>query len=189
MYIYKITNTQNNKVYIGQTIRPVEERWKRHKSDALNNIIDTHFARAIRYYGPDAFIVEIIDTAESQRELTAKEHYWISWYNSAEEGYNETNAEYKCGGNTYNKKTEEELNVIKEKIRQTKLGAKNPHSTKVKCKNVITNEEYHFDTQKQMQDFFNETNHQFCSRRCTGKIKCLYKGEWKIAYEENNYPE
>ena len=189
MYIYKITNTQNNKIYIGQTIRSVEERWKRHKNDALNNILDTHFARAIRYYGPDAFTIEIIDTAKNQRELTAKECYWISWYDSIKNGYNETNAEYKCGGNTYKNKTPEELKQIGEKIRQSKIGAKNPRSTKVKCKNINTNEEYHFDTQKQMQEFFNETNHQFVSRRCQGKIKKLYKDEWKIAYEENEYPE
>ena len=53
MYIYKITNKINNKIYIGQTIRPVEDRWKRHINDALNNILDTHFARAIRYYKPE----------------------------------------------------------------------------------------------------------------------------------------
>ena len=39
MFIYKITNTKNNKVYIGQTIRPIQERFKRHKTDALNNIL------------------------------------------------------------------------------------------------------------------------------------------------------
>ena len=51
MWIYKITNIQNNKVYIGQTIRPIEQRFHRHLNDALNNILDTHFARAIRKYG------------------------------------------------------------------------------------------------------------------------------------------
>ena len=56
MYIYKITNKINNKMYIGQTIRPVEDRWKRHINDALNNILDTHFARAIRYYKPENLI-------------------------------------------------------------------------------------------------------------------------------------
>ena len=75
MFIYKITNTKNNKVYIGQTIRPIQERFKRHKTDALNNILDTHFARAIRYYGEDAFIIEQIDTAETQEELNQKEQY------------------------------------------------------------------------------------------------------------------
>ena len=28
-YIYKITNTINNKVYIGKTIFSIEERWKK----------------------------------------------------------------------------------------------------------------------------------------------------------------
>lgn len=61
MWIYKITNIQNNKVYIGQTIRPIEQRFHRHLNDVLNNIIDTHFARAIRKYGKDNFIIEQID--------------------------------------------------------------------------------------------------------------------------------
>jgi group I intron endonuclease len=66
MIIYKITNTLNGKMYIGQTIRSIEERWKRHKNDALNNILNTHFARAIRYYGPEVFTVEVIDIATTQ---------------------------------------------------------------------------------------------------------------------------
>ena len=41
MWIYKITNIQNNKVYIGQTIRPIEQRFHRHLNDAINNILDT----------------------------------------------------------------------------------------------------------------------------------------------------
>ena len=40
MEIYKITNKINGKVYIGQTIRPVEYRFNRHMNDALNNILD-----------------------------------------------------------------------------------------------------------------------------------------------------
>ena len=38
MIIYKITNKENNKVYIGQTIRTLEQRFNRHKNDALHNI-------------------------------------------------------------------------------------------------------------------------------------------------------
>ena len=101
MWIYKITNIQNNKVYIGQTIRPVKDRFNRHINDALNNIIDTHFARAIRKYGKENFQIEIIDTAQNQNELNEKERYWIQYYNSVEEGYNETDALSKCGCNTY----------------------------------------------------------------------------------------
>ena len=187
MFIYKITNKINNKIYIGQTIRPVEERWKRHINDALNNILDTHFARAIRYYRPENFIVEIIDNATTQEELNKKEQYWIQYYNSTNDGYNETDAISKCGGNTYKSKTPEEMKKIGDKLRQSKLGGKNPHSTKVKCKNINTNEEYHFDCQADAQKFFNETNHQFISRRCRHQIKCLYRNEWLIAYEDEDY--
>jgi hypothetical protein len=63
VWIYKITNIQNNKVYIGQSIRPIKARFQRHLNDALNNVLDTHFARAIRKYGKDSFFIEEIDTA------------------------------------------------------------------------------------------------------------------------------
>ena len=138
MWIYKIINIQNNKVYIGQTIRPVKDRFNRHINDALNNIIDTHFARAIRKYGKENFQIEIIDTAQSQNELNEKERYWIQYYNSVKEGYNETDAISKCGGNTYQSKTEEEMEIIKEKIRQTKIGAKNPMARKIRRININT---------------------------------------------------
>ena len=82
MFIYKITNKINNKVYIGQSIRPIEKRFQRHINDALNNIIDTHFSRAIRKYGKDNFYVELIDKAENQEELNNKEQYWFIYYES-----------------------------------------------------------------------------------------------------------
>lgn len=82
MWIYKITNVQNNKVYIGQTIRPITDRFNRHINDALHNIIDTHFARAIRKYGKENFKIEEIDFASSQEELNQKEQYWIRYYDS-----------------------------------------------------------------------------------------------------------
>lgn len=187
MYIYKISNKYNNKVYIGQTIRPIEQRFHRHISDAINNVLDTHFARAIKYYGPEAFSIETIDTADTQDDLNKKEQYWINYYNSVENGYNETNAINKCGGNTYQSKTQEEMLMIRKKLSLSKMGGKNPAATKVKCYNINTNEEYHFNSQADMQRFFNETNHQFISRRCLHKIIKPYRDEWLIAYEQDEY--
>ena len=77
MYVYKITNLQNNKIYIGQTIYSIEKRFHRHIQDALSERLDTHLARAIRKYGKESFTIEIIDTASTREELTAKESYWI----------------------------------------------------------------------------------------------------------------
>lgn len=187
MYIYKITNIVNNKIYIGQSKNDVSKRFARHIQDALSERLDTHFARAIRKYGRDNFIIEVIDEAEEQNELNQKENYWIHYYDTLKNGYNETDSIIRCGGNTYLSKTEEEMKIISNKIRESKLGAKNPHSRKVKCFNINTKEELHFDTNKQMQEYFNEDNHNFITRRCNGKTKCLYNKQWLIAYEEDEY--
>ena len=185
MWIYKITNVQNNKVYIGQTIRPVEQRFHRHINDALNNILDTHFARAIRKYGKESFIIEVIDTANSQEELNQKEQYWIRFYNSVNEGYNETDAISKCGGNTYRSKTDEEMNIIKDKIRQTKIGAKNPMARKIKRINIQTNEEEVFDTIIACAQACGIKNGKTSiTTRLNGKIKSPFKNTWIFEYYE-----
>lgn len=189
MIIYKITNKVNNKIYIGQTINSLEQRFSRHKQDALSGRLDTHLARAIRKYGEDNFIAEIIDTAQTQDELTKKEYYWIGYYDACNFGYNETNDLFKCGGNTYKYKTKEELNSICLKIRESKLGGKNPASKRVKCKNIVTNEEKFFDSLSECQEYFSESNHNFITRRCLGKTKCLYKKQWAIAYADEQYAD
>ena len=183
MWIYKITNIQNNKTYIGQTIRPIEQRFHRHLNDALNGILDTHFARAIRKYGKENFQIEIIDTAQNQNELNEKERYWIQYYNSVEEGYNETDAISKCGGNTYQSKTEEEMEVIKEKIRQTKIGAKNPKARKVKRINIEINEIDIFDTVISCAKACGIKNGKTSiTTRLNGQIKSPYKNKWIFEY-------
>ena len=189
IYIYKITNDINEKMYIGQTINSVEERFKRHINSAISNELDTHFARAIRKLGPEHFKVEIIDTATTQDELTEKEYYQIRYYDAVHKGYNETENKLKCGGNTYAAKTDAEMDIIREKIRQTKIGEKNPRAVAVKCKNVISGEILHFKALSEMQKFFNESNHSALGRRCAGKIKSLYKNVWQIAYENDIFSE
>lgn len=55
MFIYKITNIKNNKVYIGQVYnKSVNDRFERHKHDALNNS-NLYIHRAIRKYGINNF--------------------------------------------------------------------------------------------------------------------------------------
>lgn len=101
MIIYKITNKINNKIYIGQTINPLLKRQKQHINYANKITSNTHFAHAIRKYGPGGFIVEEIDAADTQEGLDEKEHYWITYYNSTVLGYNEADGSVKWGRNTY----------------------------------------------------------------------------------------
>ena len=183
MEIYKITNKINGKVYIGQTIRPAEHRFSRHINDAMHNILDTHFARAIRKYGLNVWKLEVIDIAVTQDELNQKEQYWIKFYNSVKEGYNETDAISKCGGNTYQSKTEEEMKVIKEKIRQTKIAAKNPMARKIKKINIITGKEEIFDTIISCARSCGiKGGKTSITQRLNGQIKSPYKNTWLFEY-------
>lgn len=154
MFVYKITNIINGKLYIGQTIRPVEDRFKRHINDAINNTLDTHFARAIRKYGENSFIIEIIDTATTQEELTQKELYWIRKYNTIKMGYNEVDSIFKSGGNTYQSKTKDELNTIKEKIRKLKLVIKILIVNQLNVKILRQEKNYIFLPKKNVNYFF-----------------------------------
>lgn len=79
--IYKITNQINGKIYIGQTVQPLQRRFKQHISMALRNLPNLshiHLYAAIRQYGPQAFNIEQIDSASSRNELNQKEQYWIT---------------------------------------------------------------------------------------------------------------
>ena len=79
------------------------------------------------------------------------------------------------------------MNEIKEKIRQTKIGGKNPHAAGIKCKNLETDEELFFDSMAEGARYFGENNHQFISRRCRREIKSLYLSKWQFAYKDSEY--
>lgn len=187
MVVYKITNKINGKVYIGQTINSVERRFQRHVSDAMSGRLNTHLANAIRLYGSKSFVVEVIDTADSQDELNHKEQYWIRAYDSVRTGYNETDAISKCGGNTYMSKTSAELDIIKGKLSVAGMGERNSNAHAVKCKNMETSEELIFRTVKECQEFFHKKSHDFITRRVDHEINSLYLGIWAIVYAEDSY--
>ena len=183
--VYKVTNIQNSKLYIGKTTDSIKQRWKRHIEDAISGRLDTHFARAIRKWGEDSFVIEEIDTADNEEELNQKEIYWIAFYDSAKNGYNKTDGGE--GGNTYKYKTEEEMILVKGKIKESKMGRKNPMARKVKCKNILTEEELHFDSCEDCARFFHQGNHTFIISRCQKRTKYLFQRKWLIAYEEDEY--
>jgi len=184
MWIYKITNKINNKSYIGQTKRTVKSRWQRHINDAMNNILDTHFARAIRKYGVKNFSVETIDSSDSQDELNQLENYYIHKYDSLINGYNETDSINRCGGNTYASKTEEELKNIGEKIRRTKIGGLNPNSKSIKMKDTFTGKEMIFSSVKECSDFLGLPTHHPISKRLIGEVKKLLNDRYSFEYHK-----
>lgn len=184
MKIYKITNIKNNKVYIGQCTGSVQTRFARHFNDAKNGL-NTHFSRALRKYSKEDFILEVIDSADNRDELNKKEQYWIKYYDSCLNGYNSTSGG--DGGNTYIKKTEEELKEISEKIRATKIGGLNPHAISIKAININTKEELFFNSLSEACSYFNLSNHNIISQRIRGLTTSAYNEEWCFAYADAQY--
>ena len=88
MNIYKITNTVNNKMYIGQTIQKNPKmRWYDHCSRARNGY-QSHLYNSMRFYGIDNFTWEVIDSAGTVDELNIKEQHWLTEYRKTTEVYN-----------------------------------------------------------------------------------------------------
>lgn len=117
--IYKITNLQNKKSYIGKSIN-IEKRWKAHKSlSEWKRFENKSLYKAFKKYGLDNFSFEIIEEC-SEELLNEKEQWYIQYYNTFDNGYNET--EGGDGGKTcdnYRKKygllTDEEVKYIRER--------------------------------------------------------------------------
>ena len=83
--IYKITNIINHKVYIGQTVNTLKNRWNKHCHSSGCRIL----YNAILKYGKDSFTQEVIEEIPIEK-LDEREIYWISFYKSNEKtfGYN-----------------------------------------------------------------------------------------------------
>lgn len=83
--IYKITNKTTNKIYIGQSIN-ILQRWYFH-------IHEIERGRGLVKYESESsikdFTFEIIELCP-QKDLDARERYWIQYYNSYEDGLNRT---------------------------------------------------------------------------------------------------
>lgn len=86
--IYCITNTVNNKVYVGKTLLSIEKRFQQHLQDA-KKYTERPLYRAINKYGADKFSILLLEQVD-QSELSAREQYWIAEKNSYENGYNAT---------------------------------------------------------------------------------------------------
>lgn len=87
--IYIITNSINDKVYIGQTIQTLKSRWQAHCRKGSLEEQNMQIKRAIKKYGKENFSIKELERC-SIAELDEKEIYYISLYDSYNKGYNST---------------------------------------------------------------------------------------------------
>lgn len=110
-YIYKITCTENNRVYIGQT-KNKRKRWDEHKYDLRRNQHHSvYMQRAFNKYGENSFKHEIIETCSSAK-VDEKEIFWITFYDSTNKlkGFN-----LESGGNKLKQLAQETKDKISAK--------------------------------------------------------------------------
>lgn len=92
MLVYKVTNITNGKVYIGQTVKTLEERRRTHYHAASCKTRPNvrHFIHALRKNSKSDFIWECVFISEHQELIDDKEIELISKYQSTNhtKGYN-----------------------------------------------------------------------------------------------------
>lgn len=202
--IYKITCQITGQIYIGKTEIDTQSRWKQHCRAAYlpsHGDYNFPFHRAIRKYGKDNFIIEIIDTAETSEELNNKEKYWIDYYDSYNNGYNAS-----LGGDGHLKYNYDDIinfylqnnnSLIKtckhfqiyDQVVYTALKSKNidyknlPKNYKsqknIKNKIYCIELDKTFNTMKEISDFFGKDVHGNIRRCLNGTTKKAYGYHWK----------
>ena len=177
-YIYKISTTKSNKVYIGQTTKTVEERYQVHLGARNSKSKKTlHLYLAMKKYGIETFSVEQIDTAETREELNAKEKYWIDYYDSINNGYN-----MMSGGNEENPMNS---SLVKEKhdnkMRSKEVRDKISKTLSETLKQNGRSDEYRkkiSDSQKDRQCFKKDNKITYTAGANVDKINQLLADGW-----------
>lgn len=85
-YIYKATNQINGKSYIGQTVDFKTRIWQHQRCYEKE---DCKFHDAIKEFGFENFKWETLKICHTKKEAEESEKYFIEFYNSYRDGYNE----------------------------------------------------------------------------------------------------
>lgn len=89
--IYKIENLINGNKYIGQS-KNIQQRWNKEKRVAFKEEAHEYnypISKAFRKYGVENFSFEVLEECP-QEQLNERERYWVSYYDTFYNGYNQT---------------------------------------------------------------------------------------------------
>ena len=90
-FIYQIRNIINDKKYIGMTKRSIEIRKSDHIkmcNDSNSRMYNFKLYKAMRKYGINNFEFSVIEECDNKK-LEEREKYYIEFYNTTINGYNE----------------------------------------------------------------------------------------------------
>ena len=186
-YVYKITNSINNKIYVGQTTETLKQRFSRHIGYQLRDSnYKSKIHRAMIKYGVENFSIELLEEVSNQDELNEREYYWIHKLDTIKNGYNINDSGKKCGGDTLSNNPN--LKEISKKISKTKRGSLNPQAKKILVENIETNKKFIFNCVEDFVRKYNFKSHSQIAKLARenkkNNSKKLYKKCWFIKYIE-----
>lgn len=150
MFIYKIENTINHKVYIGQDSKSSSKnyRWKSHQNSITSNS-NTHLVNALKKYGLDNFDYSVVydftgilnrNSSFHRIILDWYETQTIEFYNSYETGYNMTRGGDGVKIDSYDRYTED---IKNKRISELSKWAKEQNDIKWSTNRVQSLEKLH----------------------------------------------
>ena len=110
--IYKHECLENHKVYIGQTCQNINRRWR----DGEGYKHSPRFYSAILHYGWKNFTHEILEDNLTAEAANEREQYWIKYYDTYHNGYNQT-----MGGEGCNIDMPENIAKVIDDLKKSKL--------------------------------------------------------------------
>lgn len=155
--IYKISNSINDKVYIGKTKRSLKERWWEHCKPS--NVGCFLLKRALNKHDKKNFKIEEIDCADNPKLADEKERFWISFYKSSnpEYGYNRLE-----GGSGHpgvvSEETKKKISIATSGPNNAGFGKPKSQEFKDHLSRVMTGRKASEETKKKISEYFTGSN-------------------------------
>lgn len=200
--IYRLTNTVNGKIYIGQTSCGLDIRWRQHCY--MTTFGSSYYIHnAIRKYGTDTFTREILE--ETTTELVSdRETYWIAKLHPE---YNMTSGGEGAKGISRSKETRNKISQSrkgikfseehKAKLRAAKRGKNHPNygkhlsdETRAKISAAQVGENHHMygkthstETRAKVSAAVSGENHPFYGKKHSDETRAKMKAGWAARRE------
>lgn len=172
-HIYCVTCLPTGKLYFGQTVTPIGDRWVRHLSSSKKGS-NHKFHRAIRKCGAENFIIkEVLSVSAPTKEILKKkldyvEMRLIKRFNTKIDGYNSTDGGDK--GTVGLKMSEEAKKKISEAKRRENLSdeqRKKLSESKIGEKNPFYHRTHSEDSRQRISEKKRGENHHFFGKKFT----------------------
>ena len=179
IYLYRKKDT-NKVVYVGITCNIKDRRQQHEYYEAFTKYRDEYnypLSRAFRKYGVDAFNFEIIEELDNREEANKREDYWIMYYNTIKEGYNQIR-----GGTNRTKLSDDEITYIKALLKQgiTYQKISEQFNCSIAWLSLINNGEAYFDSQEKYPLCPKNNNKRFTIQEINDIIMLLKNKDIKI---------